>query len=307
MLKLIAAWILALLLLIGGAVSALAAPVMHEPGWTIAPFVTLPSTRAEDPEVDGAGNLYVACGQDGVFRVTPTGSVNLWSSAQGYGIAMLPSAEAYLPSRGLLATDYIWDILSDGTYSPLVSGASPLWVYCALTTSGLLYGSVAGAGEGIYLIDRGSGAFSKVLLGGPGPGGTGTYSGMATTGDNTLYVSGLLGPASGIFRVTGGASTQVISTSIGMIGLCRGPGDTLFGAGYTGSSGTTNGQVWRLDVSGGIASLFASGFGATAGVRYDPTLDRFYVVDQPGSVWTITRDGTPTLTTSWGSVKTKYR
>jgi len=293
--------------LFGGAVFAVAAPVMHEPGWTITPFVTLPSTRAEDPEVDGAGNLYVACGQDGVFRVTPTGSVDLWSSAQGYGLAMLPSGEAYLPSRDAFATKYIWDIQPNGGYSALVSGTSPSWLYCALTPSGLLYGNVIGLGEGIYLIDRGTGGFSPVRMGGPGLGGNGAYADMATTSDGTLFVSGSGSFGYGLFRVVDSTSTQVIQLSVGLFGLCRGPSDTLFGAGYTGSSGTTNGEIWRLDVSAGTSSLFASGFGATVGVAYDPTRNRFYVVDFTGSTWRIDRDSTPTLRTSWGAVKSMYR
>jgi len=307
MLKVIAAWIFALLVLIGGAVSAVAAPVMHEPGWTIAPFVTLPSTRAEDPEVDGAGNLYVACGQDGVFRVTPTGSVSLWSAAQGYGIAMLPSGQAYLPSRDIFTTKYLWDIQSDGSYSALVTGASPSWLYCAASPSGLLYANVIGTGKGIYMVDRQTGSSTPVLIGGPGPGGVGTYSDMATTSDNTLYVSGALAPGIGIFRILGGVSAQVIPLPIEMIGLCRGPSDTLFGATYQGSGPTTDGQAWRLNVDAGAGTVFASGFGVSDGIAYAPTLDRFYVIDLGGQVWKITHDSTPAMNTTWGGVKSKYR
>jgi hypothetical protein len=293
-----------LLVLLCGA--ARAAPVMHEPGWTITSFAPV-AAGAQDGEVDASGNLYVACGQAGVFRFTPSGSSVLWSSAEGDGLAMLPTGEAYLPSRDIFTIKYIWHIQADGTYSPLVSGTSPSWVFAAISSTGILYANVNGIGKGIYQIDRLTGAFTPFHSGGPGIGGIGIYSDMATTSDGTLYACCSFAPGIGLFRIDGSTSTQLLSFASGMSALCRGPSDTLFSATYTGTGPGTNGQVWKLDVATATATPFASGFGATTGVVYDPSHDRFYVIDQTGKIWAISHDQTPAHSQSWGSVKTAYR
>jgi len=289
---------------------ASAAPVMNEPGWTISHFATLSAVDApEVPGVDAGGNLYVPRGIAGVYRFTPEGVGSLWSSAPGYGIAVLPNGEAYLPSRDVFATKYMWHILSDGSYLPLVSAASPSWLYADATPDGRLFASVIGVGRGIYQIDTQTGLPMRIVNGGPGPSGTGRYWDLASTSDGTVYVSASLVPDRAIFRidVAQDTCTRVLTVPETQLSICRGPADTLYGASFHSQGLSSQGEVWKLDVTGGTASVFASGFEQSYGIIYDAGRDRFYVVEQTGLIWSISRNTTPTTRRSWGSVKAQYR
>jgi hypothetical protein len=163
----------------------------------------------------------------------------------------------------------------------------------------------AGVGAGLYEMDRTTGAATLLVAGGPGPGGTGWYWDMVTLADGTLLVSGWGGSGNAIFRYSGSGLTPIATLSTAAIGLCRGPENTILGAGFDASGGC----VWRIDPLSGEVDLFASGFGETVGVAYDATHERIYVVDQqsPRQVWVLLQSPTAARNTTWGGLKVKYR
>ena len=56
---------------------------LHQPGYTASVFASMYQTSSESPrdlEVDGLGNLYVALGAGGIYKVTPTGVISTWAT-----------------------------------------------------------------------------------------------------------------------------------------------------------------------------------------------------------------------------------
>jgi hypothetical protein len=282
--------------------TATPAPIVLVPGWTVASFAVIPASTPEGISVDGAGNVYVCTGSAGVYRVDSSGSVSHWSQAEGDGQATLPNGETYVPSRDIFSTRYIWHVMPDGSYSALTSKSTGEgWTWAAVSATGQLYAAIwAGSGEGIYAIDPVSGASTTLVTGGPGAGGTGYtgwYDGLATRGDS-VFASGYNGSLYGVFLLRDSAFVPYAATTTELGGIYNGP-DGIYGAG-------PDGTVWR--VVSGSGTEFASGFGHSVGVAYDPGRSRFYVLDQyPQQIWVISRAPTPVQATSWGRLKADYR
>jgi hypothetical protein len=279
---------------------AFATPEMLDSTWTLSPFGTVPGLPyLEGISVDGQGRIYVCAGSAGVFRFDTSGTVALWSLAPGYGQATLPDGETFVPSRGILPSNYLWHVAPDGSYSSLVPTSPGYWAWAAVTASQKLYGLIInGTGEGIYSIDTDSGAATPVVTGGPGPGGAGYYGGITTIGE-TVIVSGSEGVGYGLYELTGSSLALMAPTAQWMHQICNGP-DGI----YAGSGDASGGQVWKI--ASGSATLFARYFGSAVSVAYDPVLNRFYVTDS-GKIWVIKRAPTPTRSMSFGQLHLLYR
>jgi hypothetical protein len=281
---------------------AFAAPEVLDPAWTVSLFSTVPGMPGvEGISIDGQGRVYVCAGSAGVFRFDTSGTAALWSLAVGAGQATLPDGQTFVPSRDLLASHYLWHVSPDGSYSSLVPVSPGSWTWAAVTASQKLYVLIwAGSGEGIYSIDTNSGAATPVVTGGPGLGGSGFYRGITTIGE-TVVVAGSDGVGYGLYELTGGSLALMAATPQSMLGICNGP-DGI----YAASGDASGGQVWKI--AAGSATLFARYFGNTNSVAYDPTLDRFYVLDSTrAKVWVIKRVPTPTRSMSIGKLHLLYR
>ncbi|HTO90869.1 MAG TPA: hypothetical protein VMJ70_07015 [Candidatus Sulfotelmatobacter sp.] len=282
---------------------ALAAPVVLDSSWVVAPFATIPASSPEGVSVDGMGRVYVCAGTAGIFRFDTSGTGAPWSSAPGNGQATTPDGRTYVPSRdALFPNHYIWDVAPDGSYSALVS-TSPEdgWVWAAVSPSGKLYSILPGGiGEGIYSVDVMSGATTPLFTGGPGAGGAGNYRAIATSGE-AVVVSGNDEVGFGIFQLANSTMALVARTPQGMLGICAGP-DAI----YAASSNVAEGQVWKI--TPGSATLFAHGFGNTVSVAYDAARNRIYVQDtSPPKLWVISRNPTATRAVTIGRIHQLYR
>src|SRR5439155_18241618 len=107
----------------------------------------------------------------------------------------------------------IVDIASDGSWSTLATGKE--WRYVELGPDGRLYATVwAGAGQGVYQIDRTTGQATIVKAGGPAANGDGVYFDLAFGLDGKLYTLGDdtgAGANTGLFRLDGSTFTRVAS------------------------------------------------------------------------------------------------
>jgi DNA-binding beta-propeller fold protein YncE len=296
----------ACLLLVTACFGPAHAVTLHLPGYTITPFVSLPVTyySPSDIELDSGGNLYIPTQTDGIQRVTPLGAISTWSSAPAIDLSLLPSAEGYGAGRALCHC--ILSLFADGSYSTLHADSFE-WTYVKLAPDGSLYATIwAGAGQGLYRIDRGTGTPTLLVNGGPGPAGAGWYWDMGFGLDGNLYALGYDGSAYGLLRLDGGHFTRVATLPHAGIGLTR----DASGIFYTATSYNDLGEVWIIDPMSGSASLLASELSWPAAVAFDPSTDRLYVSEQLGqrTVYAITRSGaTPTQAVSWGGVKARYR
>ena len=81
---------------------ALAAPVVLDSSWVVAPFATMPLSTPEGVSVDATGHVYVCAGATGIFRFDSSGAGGLWSSAVGLGQATMADGRTFVPSRGVL-------------------------------------------------------------------------------------------------------------------------------------------------------------------------------------------------------------
>jgi len=282
------------------------AVVIHQPGYAVTHFVTMPASyySPSDIELDAAGNLYIPTQTDGIRRVTSVGEISLWSLAPAIDMTLLPSADGYGAGRALCHC--ILALGADGAYSALHADSYE-WTYVKLAPDGTLYASIwAGAGQGLYRVDRESGTPTLLVAGGPGPGGSGWYWDMAFGLDQSLYVLGYDGSGYGLLRFENGHFTRIATLPHAGIGLTRDP-DGLF---YTATSFNNLGEVWTIDASSGTASLLASELAWPAAVAFDPSSGRLYVSEQLGerNVYAITRSGpTAAHTLSWGALKARYR
>jgi len=283
--------------------SALAAPVVLDSSWVVAPFATIPaSSSPEGVSVDGMGRVYVCAAADGMFRFDTSGTGVLSSNVVGYGQATMSDGRTYAPSRDLLTpSHYIWNVAPDGSYVPLVTGApGEDWTWAALSPSGKPYAvRVTSSGYVIDLVDASTGTFAPLYTGGPGPSGAGYYRGIATSAENVV-VSGSGGSGFGVYSIAASGPTLIATTPQLMLGICVGP-DAI----YAASSNIAEGQVWKI--TPGTATLFAHGFGNTVSVAYDAPRNRIYVQDtSPAKLWVISRNPTATRSVSIGRIKALY-
>ena len=271
------------------------AVTLHQPGYTVTPLLDLPYSfySPSDIALDGVGNLYIPSQTLGVLRVSPTGTPVLWSSAPAVDLSLAQSGSGYAAGRGLCHC--ILAISADGSSTTLHSDGLD-WTYVTLASDGTLYANIwAGAGEGIYQIDRLTGQPSQLVSGG------GFYRDMAIGSDGKLYVLA----ASALLRLEGTHLVSVAPLPHGGINLTLGP-DGLF---YTTATSDTYGEVWIVDPATTSSSLLASGLAGPAGVAYDPLYRRLYVSEQYGqrTVFSFRRDETIAIPTSWGALKQIYR
>jgi hypothetical protein len=276
---------------------------MHQPGWVATSFATVPLTSyaPSDIELDGSGNLYVPTGPNAIQRITPAGVVSVWSSAPGVELTRSPAGDFYGAGGGFC--DCVAHIQSDGSFSTLHQDALE-WRYVELSPDGTLYCIIwAGAGQGLYTIDRTSGQPTLVHAGGPAANGDGTNFDMAFGLDGKLYMIGDDTVSSGLFRLDGSTFTRVATLPRGAFGLTRDPAGIF----YANVSADGAGEVWMIDATAGTASLLASQLSHPQAVGYDPMTSRLYVVEDGGKIWALSPAPTPTRRTSFGALKSLYR
>ena len=285
--------------------SANADVVVHVPGYSYAPFVTSTVSQADDLELDSSGNLYL-CAYGDIRRITPQGAESPWSSATADDIVLDNTGAAYGVGRSLC--NCVVSILSNGSYTTLHADTLG-WTFVTLGADGTLYANVwVGAGQGLYAIDRATGAPSLVVSGGPGPGGTGFYEGMMVGQDGKLYSNGHSAGSDGIFRLDGSQFTRIATWPHGSLRLAQ-DNQGIF---YTAFSvetpvGGTAHEVWMNDPSSGTATLLADGQGSANAVAYDRARNLLYVESGGGTIYIIAKSPTPTRRETWGAVKAKFR
>jgi DNA-binding beta-propeller fold protein YncE len=123
--------------------------------------------------------------------------------------------------------------------------------------------------------------------------------------DGKLYTLGYDGTVHGLFRLDENEFTRVAELPHGGIGLTHDSSGLL----YTATSFEQQGEVWIIDPTSGVASLLASGLASPAGIAFDPTTSKLYVVEQHGDrvVYAITNEPTPVRMNTWGMLKARYR
>ena len=286
-----------------GAGTAMAV-TLHQSGYSAHPLVSLPTSTysPSDVEVDGQGNLYVPTLTLGVQRISPGGAVSLWSTVPAVDLTLTSAGDGYGAGPSCRC---ILRVESNGSYSTLHQDAFE-WRYIELGPDGTLYSLLwAGAGQGVYRIDRTSGVPTPIVTGGPGPGGAGWYGGMAHGIDGKLYVNGYDGSGYGLYRLDGSTFTRAATLPYTFFGLTR----DETGLFYAATSYFDAGEVWTIDAVSGTAALLASGLALPAGIGYDPLSHSINVAEQYGSrqVWVITKESpTRALAATWGQLKARY-
>lgn len=243
--------------------------ILHAAGYTLETFAANVPQFGDDLSVDSSGSVYVPASQqsNGIYRYDTAGNQTLWSAASGQSLVLDASGGGFLADR---ATDSIIRVNADGSFSTLVSGTHGLeWTWLALDPTGQLYANVwAGPGQGLYSIDRTTGAFTQ-LVSGP-PGGSGIYRDMVWGPDGQLYTA----DGDGILRLDGSSFTPVAVVS-GATGLTVDANGWL----YT-TTANAAGEVWRIDSGTGMTERIASGFSLPSGIAFDDLTSRLFVRDQ---------------------------
>jgi hypothetical protein len=288
---------------------------LNQPGYIATQIGTISPDIPDDLELDSAGNLFFACGAGGVRRVTPAGSVSTWSTAPASDLTLTPGGDGYGAGRGLC--DCILRIEASGAYSTFYEDVHE-WTYTALISDGTLYATIwAGAGKGLYQINRSSGQPMLLAAGGPSVAGHGPYYGMTQGSDGKLYVLGSLDATQAgnrLFRLDGSELIAVATPPHGGQRLALGPSGKFFVVtAFDYGSGVPTGEVWIVDPVSGESSLFVTS-GSFPGVQhplfkaagYDPGTETLYVAEE-WNVWAIKKDPTPAQPDTWGAVKARYR
>ena len=287
---------------------ACVALVLKQSGYSATLFKSLapPTLDYGDLEVDPSGTVYVSGGVNGIQKITSGGVVTPWSAVESYDLTLAPAGDGYVAGRN--SCKCIRAVQSSGVYTTLHQDSLG-WSYVALTSSDTLYANVLSA---LYRIDRATGVPSPIVLGGPGPGGAGSYSGMTGGSDGKLYLLGRDGsPGRRLFRLDGNQFTVLGTLPHGGIYLAQGPAGIFYvSTTYESAGGALLSELWIVDTSLGTSSLLASsedvfptGF---EGVAYDPNGKTIYLVEGR-KIMAIKADSTPARPDSWGSVKARYR
>lgn len=300
-------WRVALFILACAAVPRVSAALsLNQTGYSASQILELTPDTYEDMEVDPSGRLYFATA-GGIKRLT-AGAVSAWSAAPAYDLELATTGGGY--GSGGSACHCIWSVQADGSYASLHQDGLE-WTDVALTPDGTLFASLwAGTQQGLYVIDRTSGTPTLLVSGGPGPGGTGLYFGMTAGADGKLYVLGGLE----LYRLDGSQLAQVATIPHAGRNLTLGPGGVFYvAAEYQNGAGYPAGEVWIVDPVTGETSLLASSgsylglnhptFGS---VGYDSATGTLYVTESY-KLWAITKNGTPAVARTWGSIKAGYR
>ena len=146
------------------------AMTVHPPGYSVSLFRN--ATGNVDIDIDAAGTFYLSRGATGIGRITEAGDSTQWSSAPATDLVLTPAGDGYAAGRGLC--DCLMSIRADGSFSVLRQDTLA-WLYVALPSDGFLYSTTSSiSGSGLYRIDRSTGETTPVVLGGPGPGASGT-------------------------------------------------------------------------------------------------------------------------------------
>src|SRR5207247_9094818 len=110
------------------------------------PSLYLPSCSDSpaDIDLDALGNLYVALGADGIYKVSPTGviSPSAWSHAPTKDLTLTPDGDAYAAGEDLC--NCIMHINADGSYAPLLADGHR-WTRVRLAPDGTLYATIQSA------------------------------------------------------------------------------------------------------------------------------------------------------------------
>jgi hypothetical protein len=275
---------------------------VHRSGYFTSLFS---STSADGMEIDPAGNLYFVLGASGVQRATPSGQFSIWSTIPMYEMALAPTGEGYATGGSCACIEAI---RPDGTldYSRVDSTG---WSDLALTPDGALYG-MSWRGS-LARIDRTTLEATTIVLGGPGPGGSGAYGGIAPGADGRLYVSGTLdGTIAGwrLFRLEGSQLVTVATLPHGAGNLVPGPSGTFFGlTGFDYGSGYSIGEVWQIDPKTGSSELlvssgsyFHNNHPTFHSLAYDSTRATLYVGEGGlgSGTWAIAK--IPPIVVTWG-------
>ena len=265
--------------------------------------------------LDAAGNLYTTLGNSGFLQVTPGGTATPWSSTNGYKFVFAPDGTGY--AIGAWPCKCIEKFSPDGLASVLQADTLA-WGSLAVLPDGSLYASVPyDPGAGIYRIDRATGQAMVIVAGGPGPGGSGLFGGMAVGSDGNLYVNASLdGTLAGrrLFRLDGSTLTPLATPANGAEVIALGPaGRFLAISGVPGSLYQAS-DLWLFDPVSGVSNwvartdiYFHEWDVMFRGTAYDANREIVYVTENH-RIWALHLDlSTPARTESWGAVKALYR
>lgn len=291
--------------------------VLDLPGYVVTSLAAMPSEPL-GLDLDAAGNLFLPTA-DGIYKVTPGGSISLWSNPFALDLAFTPEGSGYGAGGGCNCLTRFAPV---GT-NAILHQDSLAWAMVNLGADGTLYAAIAHIfqpGHGLYQVDRATGQPSLLVSGGPGPGGTGAYGPTAVGADGKLHAMSYVDPATygTLFRLDGSQFTAVASIpnplaprGLGgsLRGLAPGPSGTLHAATVQETlAPQVIGVVYILDPALGTATRLASGYNTFA-IAYDASTGRLYVAEgsRLKKIWVITKDSVPTTQESWGRIKARYR
>ena len=285
--QLLTGLVLSLSLLISSRVEAF---VIASSGWIITDTITLPHRYFYDIEVDASGNLYVSNCGDSILKIDTANHVTSWSNAKVCDLTWSGSGIAYGADGSVIRA-----IAPDGTFSTL-GPDSAAWNAVVGLTDGSLYANARCCDRpGLYRIDVTSGQATPIVVGGPGPGGTGSYGGMAEGADGKVYTLASDGAAGQLYRLDG--SQLILVATFPRVGghLSRGPGGTfLTDVVYPTTTGSNYGEIHLLDPVLGTSSVVArSGIDGAhlypymTGVTFDPNTQTAYVLESTDKIWVL--------------------
>jgi sugar lactone lactonase YvrE len=187
------------------------------PNYLVKPFAT-ELTNPTGLALDGEGNLYVSCRNDGtIHRVSPDGRAQVWVEGMGIatGLALDREGAIYCGDRSgtIFKISASREILVFATLEPSISA-----YHLAFSASGDLYvtGPTTSSYDRIFRISPGGdvSAFFR---------GLGRPQGMAFDRAGNLYVAASLGGRRGIVRITPEAKAELVLSGGGLVGLALQP------------------------------------------------------------------------------------
>jgi len=265
--------------------------------------------------LDAAGNLYTRVYGPGFLQVTPAATATPWSGTNAYNLVFAPDGTGY--ATGAWPCNCIEKFSPDGL-SSILQADTLTWTDLAILPDGSLYGVVwIGTGQGIYRIDRTTGQPTVIFAGGPGPGGSGQFGGLAAGPDGQLYVNASLdGSLAGrrLFRLDGSTLTPMITPADGAEVIAPGPAGRFLAISGVPGSLYIAAELWLYDPVSGVSNkvaittpYFHEWDVAFRGTAFDANREIVYVTENH-RIWALHLDlSTPARSESWGAVKALYR
>lgn len=251
--------------------SAIAAPLLAEPGFSVSAF----TTTIVRPDALGFGeggafgnDLYVTTSGQEIYRVNGSGVPTLFTTVSGqsapldglaFGSGINGWSNNLFISKNQNEITQITSGAAQSQFSPITDTAGGLERGLGAFGDDLFYGSRAGfigrldnAGNA-SVFASGLNGFGEAIVFAPASPGSSLIAMYASTG---------FGNSSTLYRIDSAGAATVLATGVGLHGITYDSSGLMGGDLFVGN-GSDN-SIYRVSLDG-IVSLFASGFGSLSG------------------------------------------